>query len=179
MRGLGYCQSHYMRLWRHGDPLAGGKSKTPRGEVQAFFESMMLLDTQDCIIWPYAAGTVGHGVMRVDGQQVSVTRLACERKWGPPGEGVEAAHGPCHNPRCFNPRHLSWKTTSENAMDKHRDGTMSLGSLHGMSKLTEDDVLEIRRLAESGMVKRRIAERFGISATNVTDITLRHTWKHV
>jgi hypothetical protein len=48
-----------------------------------------------------------------------------------------------------------------------------------MAKLTTEDVREIRRLAASGVVQRRIAEQFGLSYAAVCLIINRRTWQHV
>lgn len=47
------------------------------------------------------------------------------------------------------------------------------------SKLNDEMVVEIRRLASEGIDQDAIAEQFGISRTNVSSIVRRKTWKHV
>lgn len=62
------------------------------------------------------------------------------------------------------------------------------GEHHGMSKVTEDAVREMRRLFDSERDKPRygrtwtltaLGERFNISYTNVSLIVRRKAWKHV
>lgn len=55
----------------------------------------------------------------------------------------------------------------------------SRGSLHPNSLLDEDDVQEIRRLASSGISYQRIAELFGVSPSNASNIARGVSWKHV
>jgi len=38
-------------------------------------------------------------------------------------DDMEAAHGPCNNYGCVNPKHLSWKTHTANQHDRFRDDT--------------------------------------------------------
>lgn len=71
---------------------------------------------------------------------------------------------------------LEWVTHSENVRHslrvvgrKHREDT----------KLSEDDVRSIRKLRESGRPRASVARQFGISPSNVTMVTKRHTWGHV
>jgi ligand-binding sensor domain-containing protein len=47
------------------------------------------------------------------------------------------------------------------------------------SKLTEDDIPVIRCLAAEGVPYPDIAERYGITRSNVSYIVLRKTWAHV
>lgn len=53
------------------------------------------------------------------------------------------------------------------------------GELQLNSKLTEQDVKRIRELASQGIVQKRIADEFGITAMNVSLIVRRKRWKHV
>jgi predicted DNA binding protein len=50
------------------------------------------------------------------------------------------------------------------------------GAEHGMSKLTERQVVAIRKSRKFGWV---IAKRLGISVATVSDIRTRKTWKHI
>ena len=53
------------------------------------------------------------------------------------------------------------------------------GTKHGMSKLTDDKVREIRKLRKEGQTLWAIADRYGITAANVDYITKGLTWAHV
>jgi hypothetical protein len=53
------------------------------------------------------------------------------------------------------------------------------GERSSLSRLTEDDVREIRRLAAQGQTHRQIAPKFGINYANVHYIVQRKTWAHV
>ena len=48
-----------------------------------------------------------------------------------------------------------------------------------MSKLTGVEVLEIRRLADNGVSRAAIQDRFGVSKTTVSNIILRKTWGNI
>ncbi len=47
------------------------------------------------------------------------------------------------------------------------------------AKLTVESVLEIRRLHKEGVSGVELAQRFGITPTNVSYIIRRLAWKHV
>lgn len=62
---------------------------------------------------------------------------------------------------------------------KYDDEFAPRGSKHGSAKLTEEDIPKIFAMRKTGAVLREIAEAFGISITNASDILARKTWKHV
>lgn len=111
-------------------------------------------------------------------QTVSVHKLVLESFIGPCPEGHQCRHldGNPTNCRLDN---LAWGTVQENHDDKKRHGTMARGTVIGNSKLTEDQVVEIRQLVREGVFLKEIARRFGISDTNAAQIVRRKTWGHL
>jgi len=105
-------------------------------------------------------------------------RLVLEAFVGPCPDGMEACH---HNDVKADPRlaNLRWDTRKSNAADMVRNGRAAAGQRNGASKLTEDDVREIRRLRSSGVKQRDVARLFGVSQGTVSFIALRQTWRHV
>ena len=84
----------------------------------------------------------------------------------------------CDNPPCVNPAHLVSSTQIENIADRHskgRSGSAS-GSRHGNSKLTEDQVLQIKRDKRSGA---EIARMLGLSKSTTCRIKAGSVWRHV
>lgn len=76
---------------------------------------------------------------------------------------------------------LEWVTGSENcrhAIDSELYQT-ARGEATGTAKLTEADVVEIRRMAASGYLHREIASIFGVGRKAVTKIVNRQRWAHV
>ena len=131
----------------------------------------------DCWEWTgYRVG--GYGRLLVRGVNCRAPRIA----WGlarsaiPPG--LQVLHH-CDNPPCVNPAHLFLGTHADNMADKSRKGRTARGSAHGMARLTEADVAQIRELALSDETLDAIASRFGVSSGNVSKVVLRRTWRHV
>ncbi len=113
----GWCDPHYKRWWRHGDPLAGG---TPKRELQRFLYDVALNYFGDeCLVWPYTKNGVGYGQIRQGYQKLLVHRIICEQINGPaPSPKHEVAHN-CGNGHlgCCAPNHLRWATRVENRAD--------------------------------------------------------------
>lgn len=174
--GLGYCERHYRRFRRHGDPQGGG---TAQGELRRWIDAVALRHTGDeCLIWPFGRHKDGYAQGRYPGLTTSrAYRAICELVHGkPPAPHYEAAHL-CGQGRagCVAPAHLAWKTKRDNEADKAEHGTIMKGSGHTNSKLTEADVIAIRGLIGT-MTHAAIAERFGVSRPTISMIASGETW---
>lgn len=72
---------------------------------------------------------------------------------------------------------LEWVTDLENCQHAIKTGlTNNRGSNHGMSKLTEDQVILIRKLRSEGLLFKEIADKFGISRRQAGDISSGRNW---
>lgn len=77
--------------------------------------------------------------------------------------------------------HGSFRHTEEAKakMSQTRKGLFA-GSKHGMSKVTEEIVLQIRSLYSSkSKTQYELADMFGLTQSMVSCITLRKNWKHI
>lgn len=79
--------------------------------------------------------------------------------------------------------HLFLGTALANTTDMIEKGRDRKNPVRGvdqpMAKLTETDVLEIRRRVAAGEFERIVALDYGLDQTNVSCIVLRKTWTHV
>lgn len=73
---------------------------------------------------------------------------------------------------------LAWVTSSEN--NRHRYDVLGAraarGSAHGMAKLNEDGIRDIRARASAGESQQSIARRHGIAQQSVSDILRGKYW---
>lgn len=177
-RGHGFCERHVQKLRKYGNPLAG-KQRGEYGDLKRFLERAALYEGDECTTWPYAKNKAGYGHYTDEaGIGITTSRWVCERANGPaPSPKHDAAHS-CLNHACVTPRHLSWKTRKENMADQLRDGTRARGEKQGGSKLTADDVRIIRQLGMSETYTR-LAERFGVSLSQISNIVTGGAWRHV
>lgn len=149
-------------------------------KAQLFLRDIVLnYRADDCLLWPFATDAKGYGRMHYRGKNERVSRVVCLLIQGdPPTPSHQAAHI-CGKGSigCVTPNHLVWKTPKENSEDAILHGTSNAGERHRSAKLTEKDVLEIRKRPAS--MRTELAQEFGVSACTISQILHRSTWKHI
>jgi hypothetical protein len=155
---------------------------TRSADIDEFIAMAVTASGEQCIVWPFHYTKDGYPerVRRFDGvrrQKRRVNRIVCEMSSGPaPLDRPEAAHK-CGNKRCVNASHIYWGSRSENAADMLAHGTVSRGSRRPSSKLTEDQIPEIKRLS-SAMTQTEIAQKFGVNQSQISRVLSGKRWKH-
>lgn len=108
-----------------------------------------------------------------------VHRLVCEVFNGPcPSPHHHCAHSD-GNPLNNRADNLRWATPKENAEDTRKHGNMRLGERCNWSKLTAEQVLEIRRRAAGGDTFEALGREFGVSGVAISKIVKRENWRHI
>ena len=83
-------------------------------------------------------------------------------------------------PSDINVGNLEWCSDLENKIHASKNFLNAHGETHGMHKVTEKDVREIRLLRKnSHMLYADIGKLFGVTWGTVRHICIRHTWKWV
>lgn len=140
-----------------------------------------------CWLWTAGKSRGGYGEMKVaKGVDAYAHRLSWGIAFGEIPPGMWVLHR-CDNPTCVNPQHLFLGTQTDNMRDavrkrRHVSGFMinrPVGERHGSAKMIESDVVEIRRLAASGIGSAEIAQRIGISRQAVRGVVSGRSWRHV
>lgn len=177
-KARGMCINHWTQWRRTGDPLP---TKTPAGSGWRWVEWAVEQETDDCLDFPYST-VAGYGLATPPegGHQRRVNVLVCELAHGPmPFPGAEAAHFVCGRPICGNKRHLCWATHAENLGHRLLHGTLPHGETHYRARLSEADVREIRRCAETGTTVAELALRFDVHRVTISDVVNGRTWRHL
>lgn len=134
--------------------------------------------TGSCWLWTGALAGGGYGSFRCGGTQYRAHRVAYLLSKGDP-TGLFVCHS-CDVRECVNPEHLFLGTPKDNMQDKVNKGRQAKGNTCGLSKLTEDQVREIRRLhAELPRSQTALAKRYGVSQVVIHFVLTRQTWKHI
>ena len=53
------------------------------------------------------------------------------------------------------------------------------GEKSGMAKLTNEDVIEIRKLRSSGILLQELSDLFGVTKSVISNVATHKSWKHV
>jgi hypothetical protein len=171
--------------------------------AERFWEKVQKTDT--CWLWTGALMSKGYGSMYV-GPIRGHTELASRVSWflhsGVWPEQWVLHH--CDTPRCVRPDHLYLGTVIENSRDmvaRHR-GVMppqptleqhARGSRHGVAKLTEEQVAEIRRrygpatgrprkgfpMPKHEVSQEQLAVEYGVDQGTISYIVRGERWQHV
>lgn len=144
--------------------------------LECNFQGHLKETNAGCIEWTGhrqgRAGYFDYGVIRHRGQEIRAHRFSWERTHGKIKHGLVVMHT-CDNPPCVNVEHLSVGTQAANVADAARKQRMPRGE--AKSKLTEADVLTIRRCALTE-THVSIAARYGVASQTIDRIVLRQRW---
>lgn len=77
----------------------------------------------------------------------------------------------CKTKRCYNYNHIELGTILDNALDRHRDGTMG-------AKLTKEQVIKIYKNKKK-LSYRELARKYGVGKTTIANIFTGITWSEI
>ena len=133
-----------------------------------------------CWIWIGGKYQSGYGAFNRLGYSEYAHRISWEMHYGSIPT-LDVLHR-CDNPACVNPAHLFVGTEADNSADMVAKGRQNKGEDRPLSKLTEAEVIRMRRLYKRGVKGRgcvSLSRMFGISPSSVRDAVLGICWKHV
>jgi hypothetical protein len=140
-----------------------------RGLARTEFPKSVKAAAFRCLTWPFARTRDGYGWVGRGERNLKAHRYICTIVKGePPTPQHHAAHS-CGNGHlgCVNPRHLSWKTPSENSKEGHK---------HPRRVLTPAQVREVRRSAAPPHV---IAKQLGVREGTIRKIRNGMNWRKI
>lgn len=128
---------------------------------------------EECWIWKSSVNKNGYGKFGV----TTAHRMSYILFVGNIPDGMLVCHT-CDNPPCVNPKHLFLGNNLDNIRDcvnkgrQHKQG----GEDSHNHKLTWNIVLDMRTMHNNGVLKKDIAEKYNISRSHVSRITLGKSW---
>jgi hypothetical protein len=128
-----------------------------------------------CWIWTGARNRKGYGEFYAGKRRVKAHRYALIGTRQTP---LLVCHH-CDNPCCVNPAHLFLGTTKQNGEDMKSKLRHEHGERHHNAKLTDADVIRIRRMQPIGNSLIREANRLGVNKTTVYRARKGASWEHV
>ena len=133
---------------------------------------------EECWPWTGACDTkLGYGLFRLGTRQLKAHRYAWELENGPIPDGMVVCHH-CDNPPWVRPSHLFLGTTLDNIRDKQSKGRQPKGAEIRTSKLTPQQVKEIRTLWPSVSLSA-LGAKYGVANQSIHAIVTGKTWRHV
>jgi hypothetical protein len=130
--------------------------------------------------WPWTGcTTAGYGQIWRDGRMDLAHRVAYELATGTDPAGRQVLHA-CDNPPCVNHAHLSLGSHADNMADRDAKDRTRRGERTTAAKLTEADVVEMRRLrAGEGLTYAVLGARFGVSSVAARRACSGQSWAHL
>lgn len=134
--------------------MPGGGALKGKGPGLLWLKAHVAHVGEECLIWPNSTNHQGYGQVGFYGKVVKAHRLMCILAHGdPPTPGHHAAHS-CGNGHggCVHPKHLSWKTPTQNRLEARRCPA-------GRHRIKPEIVQQIRDSPKSYL---EIADEFGV-----------------
>lgn len=188
----GYCQCGCGRLapiapqtdtkrgWVKGKPkrFVTGHHKRP-DTIARFWSKVNKSAPNGCWEWTDFRDPFGYGKIGINGKNRQAHRFSYELHYGAIPEGLCVCHH-CDNPSCVNPEHLFLGTLDDNNKDRERKGRGIQGSTHHHAKLTESQVIEIRRRYACGTVTQKaLALEYCVVESVIAGIVTHKSWRHI
>lgn len=142
--------------------------------VSRFWRNVSVTDKDSCWLWKGDVDRNGYGVFAYRGKRRPAHELALSFTTGEKRlPKYDTCHS-CDNPACCNPSHLRFDTRKANVADM-----ISRGRQQHASKLTEEDILSIRRRRAHGARQKDLAEQYGVSDGQISMIVRGLRWRSV
>jgi hypothetical protein len=130
-----------------------------------------------CWLWLGSVTDQGFGRFKAGNKTYMATRFAWQ-EMGRPDPGTFTVSTRCGNRLCV--RHLRSRTRAAIMVSVSRAKGWPSGERSHLARTTTKTVLQLRKLyAKGDLTQAMLAERFGLSLSNVKGILRRRSWKHI
>lgn len=148
---------------------------------QSFYSKVLMPNDKGCMLWIGAKRANGYGHLGKYGKSIAAHRLSYFIHYGDT-KGLNVLHK-CDTPLCVAPEHLFLGTLSDNIQDCIKKGRFhtgdSRGEKNGRAKLTEQEVISIKKRMSAGVQAKELAKRYGVLPAQIYKIYNNQAWKHI
>lgn len=176
--GRGWCWAHYTKWRRYGD--AGYRSQIlSRTDEERFWGFVDRSGGPDaCWPWTGCSGTRNYGSFTANRRSWRPARWLWEHNHGPIPDGLVVRHT-CDNPPCCNPSHHLLGTPADNMADMVARERSLVGTRNHESKLTDEDVRQIKTARQNGVPGIDLAATYRVTPACISHIMNGRSWTHV
>lgn len=154
--------------------------KYEQQSIKRYWEKVDKKGIDECWNWLASINQDGYGNFTYHGKIINAHIMSCIIHKIEIPKGKEVTHI-CNNRKCQNPNHFKIDTHSNNLkymVDTGR-AVHPKGNECSFIKITENQVIEIKRRLLNGDMQKDIAKDYGISKQLVSSIKCGLCWRHV
>lgn len=150
-------------------------------DIKRFWSKVDKKEENECWNWTTGLDKKGYGVFKLNGKVEKSHRCSLFLEKGEaPIDKPFALHKCKQNTKCVNPNHLYYGNHQDNKKDQIKDGTYSRGETNGNSKLTEEQVREIReKYIPNKYKQQKLAEEYNVNHSTIYKVINNESWKHI
>lgn len=160
---------------RTGKSKSCGCSRLKDKRRDKYFNSKYEIKDNGC--WEWIGSRDRKGYSRF-GIKTKAYRYSYEKFKGKIPQNMSICHS-CDNKGCVNPNHLFLGTNEENQEDKVKKNRQAKEESHGRSKLTRENVIDIREKIIKGVGCRYLANQYHVTIGLIYHIRDRKIWKNL
>ena len=164
-------------------------SRTTTPVVDRVLEKIVRIPFSGCWVFMGATNDFGYGIVGTGGRGAPndrAHRITYRHFCGEIPSGMFVCHR-CDVPSCCNPDHLFLGTNQDNVRDMISKGRNSppprnphvVGSVHPGSKLTEEQVIQIREAYRRGAKQKDLAQQYEVAHQTISKVVNNRRFKHV
>lgn len=173
----GYCSMHYQRYKTHKNPFIIGSSLEFETAIETFEAKVIKTSKYDCWGWQGLKNIGGYAVFSHKKMYIA-SRLIYEHMYGKFDDNLIICHF-CDNPECTNFLHLFVGTPKDNSQDMVNKGRSVKGQKNPRAILSNEQVIEIKKMIQQGLKNRHIGPIFNVDADVISNIRCGQTWSHI
>jgi hypothetical protein len=132
-----------------------------------WLQARTAIEPDGCWRWTKSIMSHGYGQAMVNGQHTTAHRAAYYIKHG---EWPNIARHTCDHRYCANPDHIINGTIADNSRDYAERGRGHKGEDHERAKLSDRDVIVIRRAISLGFRNADIAKKYNVVPSTISHI---------